>query len=90
METRDTYDSLHRALAALQDVLRNEGLQHLAAKVPVMVVRTDDDFTRVQAKLQTVKTLLGLRPPPKSIRRRIHASVERVATLVSVIDDARF
>jgi hypothetical protein len=61
------------ALEAVQNILREAGLQHLAAQVPV---KAHGNAQEVRGRIQIIDGLLRLRPPPKPVLDRLAPSWE--------------
>lgn len=71
-------------LLAIQKILREECLPHLAAQVPV---DAPDDFQAVRSGISVIDGLLRLRPPPEATRARLDPFLK---TLLDKINTARY
>ena len=71
---------LQDALEAVQRVLRETGLPHLAAQVPV---KAADDLQAVRSGIRIINGLLRLRPPSETAQKALMAPW---TTLTKIID----
>ncbi len=83
------FESVSAAMEALQEALRRTGLPWLAAQLQIGAVTTEDEFLRARGQFLVVQKLLALRPPPARTLRQVQASLERVNTLLVIVEGVK-
>ena len=74
---------LKDALLAVQTILREAGLSHLAAEIPI---KLSGDLKEARSRVRAVDALMRLRKPPQAVLDRLGPSWRALLAEIGVIE----